>query len=132
MPTTKWAPVCDTTLGLISIFEALTATALAALPAGQAESVYTSRRWQCCCDGHDIKDIRVVRAELQQFDAKQRDFAVRFHTAVVDANLRAASEGHDDPISEKVSQCALKIWPPAFGIQDAAAVRYDAFFAKRH
>jgi hypothetical protein len=79
-----------------------------------------------------IKDIRVVRAELQQFNAKQTDFAVRFHIAVVDANLRAASEGHDDPISEKVSQCALKIWPPAFGIQDAAAVRYDAFFAKRH
>jgi hypothetical protein len=106
MPTTKWAPVCDTTLGFISIFEALTATALAALPAGQAESVYTSRRWQCCCNGHDIKDIRVVRAELQQFDAKQRDFAVRFHIAVVDANLRAASEGHDDPIfREGLAMC---------------------------
>jgi hypothetical protein len=34
--------------------------------------------------------------------------------------------------SEKVSHCALKIWPRAFGIQDAAAVRHDAFFAKRH
>src|ERR1700688_3772 len=29
--------------------------------------------------------------------------------------------------SEKVSQCALKSWPRAFGIQDAAAVRDDAF-----
>jgi hypothetical protein len=45
-----------------------------------------------------IEDIRAVRAELQQFDVKQTDFAVRFHIAVVDANLRAASEGHDDPI----------------------------------
>ena len=36
-----------------------------------------------------IKDIRVVRAELQQFDAKQTDFAVRFHIAVVDANVGA-------------------------------------------
>ena len=38
-----------------------------------------------------IEDIRVVRAELRKFDAQQTDFAVRFHTAVVDANLRAAS-----------------------------------------
>jgi hypothetical protein len=45
-----------------------------------------------------LEDIRTVRAELQQFDAKQTDFAVRFHVAVVDANLRAASEGRDDPI----------------------------------
>ena len=45
-----------------------------------------------------IEDIRVVRAELRKFDAQQTDFAVRFHAAVVDANLRAASEGHDDPI----------------------------------
>jgi hypothetical protein len=45
-----------------------------------------------------IEDIRAIRAELQQFDAQQTDFAVRFHAAVVDANLRAASEGHDDPI----------------------------------
>jgi hypothetical protein len=53
-----------------------------------------------------IKDIRVVRAELQQFDAKQTDFAVRFHIAVVDANLRAASEGHDDPIfREGLAMC---------------------------
>jgi hypothetical protein len=42
-----------------------------------------------------IKDIRVVRAELQRFDAKQTDFAVRFHIAVVDTNVRAAAEGHD-------------------------------------
>jgi hypothetical protein len=45
-----------------------------------------------------LEDIRTVRAELQQFDAKQTDHAVRFHVAVVDANLRAASEGHDDPM----------------------------------
>jgi hypothetical protein len=45
-----------------------------------------------------IEDIRNVRAELQQFDARQTDLAIRFHAAVVDANLRAASEGHDDPI----------------------------------
>jgi hypothetical protein len=48
-----------------------------------------------------LEDIRTVRAELQQFDAKQTDFAVRFHVAVVDANLRAVSEGHDDPIFRK-------------------------------
>lgn len=45
-----------------------------------------------------LEDICTVRAELQQFDAKQTDFAVRFHVAVVDANLRAASEGRDDPM----------------------------------
>ena len=44
-----------------------------------------------------LEDICTVRAELQQFDAKQTDFAVRFHVAVVDANLRA-SEGRDDPM----------------------------------
>ena len=63
------------------------------LPAVPAEAVYTWRVMAVT-----IKDIQVVRAELQQFDAKQTDFAVRFHIAVVDANLRAASEGHDDPI----------------------------------
>ena len=57
-----------------------------------------------------IKDIRVVRAELQQFDAKQTDFAVRFHIAVVDANLRAASEGHDDPIfREGLAMCVEEL-----------------------
>ena|ERR1700730_13356747 len=45
-----------------------------------------------------LEDIRTIRAELQQFDAKHTDHAVRFHVAVVDANLRAASEGHDDPM----------------------------------
>src|ERR1700738_1171485 len=45
-----------------------------------------------------LEDIRPIRAELQQFDAKQTDHAVRFHVAVVDANLRAASEGRDDPM----------------------------------
>ena len=79
-----------------------------------------------------IKDIRVVRAELQQFDAKQTDFAVRFHIAVVDANLRPRQRVMTILFSEKVSQCALKSWPRAFGIQDAAAVRDDAFFAKRY
>jgi hypothetical protein len=50
-----------------------------------------------------IEDIRTVRTGLRQFDAKQTDFAVRFHIAVVDANLRAALEGHDDPISREGS-----------------------------
>jgi hypothetical protein len=43
-------------------------------------------------------EIDAVRTALRQFDCKQTDFAVRFHVAIVDANLRAASEGHDDPI----------------------------------
>ena len=37
-----------------------------------------------------IEDIRAVRAELQKSDFRQTDFAVRFHIAVVDANLRVA------------------------------------------
>jgi hypothetical protein len=43
-----------------------------------------------------IADIDAVRTALRRFDAKQTDFAVRFHVSIVDANLRAASEGHDD------------------------------------
>lgn len=45
-----------------------------------------------------IEDIPAVRAELQQFDAKQIDLTVRFHVAVVDAKLSAAPEGQDDPM----------------------------------
>ena len=57
---------------------------------------------------------------------------MRFHIAVVDANLRAASEGHDDPIfREGVAMC-IEDLAACVRIQDAAAVRYDAFFAKRH
>ena len=44
------------------------------------------------------EEIQSVRAELQQFDAKQTDFAVRFHVALVDAKLRAALRGRGDPI----------------------------------
>jgi hypothetical protein len=44
------------------------------------------------------EEIQSVRAELQQFDAKQIDFAIRFHVAVVDAKLRAALDGRGDPI----------------------------------
>jgi hypothetical protein len=67
-----------------------------------------------------IEDIRAVRAELQKFDFRQTDFAVRFHIAVVDANLRAASEGHDDPISREglalcVKQLAASISNPGRG-----------------
>ena len=57
-----------------------------------------------------LEDIRTIRAELQQFDAKQTDFAVRFHITVVDANLRAASEGHDDPIfREGLAMCVEEL-----------------------
>ena len=67
-----------------------------------------------------IEDIRTIRAELQRFDAKQTDFAVRFHIAVVDANLRAASEGHDDPTFREglalcVKQLAASISNPGRG-----------------
>jgi hypothetical protein len=67
-----------------------------------------------------IEDVRTVRAELQQFDAKQTDFAVRFHIAVVDASLRAASEGHDDAIFRE-----------ALSVADLAAAKGRAriFFA---
>jgi len=44
------------------------------------------------------EEIQSVRAELQQFDAKQTDFAVRFHVALVDAKLRAVLRGRGDPI----------------------------------
>jgi hypothetical protein len=76
-----------------------------------------------------IEDIRTIRAELQQFDAKQTGFAVRFHIAVVDANGRAASEGHDDPI---VSPSAWMTWRRLSAILGAAAVHYGACFAKQH
>ena len=90
------APVCDTTPGLISISG----------PRPRSPRFLPTRpnRSTLGVDGNVavmagmIEDIRVVRAELRKFDAQQTDFAVRFHTAVVDANLRAASEGHDNPI----------------------------------
>ena len=57
-----------------------------------------------------IEDIRAVRNELQQFDALQTDFAVRFHIAVLDANLRAAAEGRDDPIfREGLAPCVKRL-----------------------
>jgi hypothetical protein len=78
-----------------------------------------------------IEDIRTVRTELQQFDAKQTDFAVRFHIAVVDASLRAASEGHDDAIFRDLPS-AWPTWRRLSAILDAAAVQHDACSAKRH
>jgi hypothetical protein len=45
-----------------------------------------------------VAEIYAVRTALRRFDSRQTDFAVRFHIAVVDVNLRAASEGRDDPI----------------------------------
>ena len=39
-----------------------------------------------------------MRASLRQFVSKQTNSAVRFHIAAVDACLRAASEGRDDPM----------------------------------
>jgi hypothetical protein len=109
MPTTKWAPVCDTTPGLISIEPKQPPRSPRFLPTRPKRSTLG-------VDGNvavmavTIKDIRVVRAELQQFDAKQTDFAVRFHIAVVDANLRAASEGHDDPIfREGLAMCVEEL-----------------------
>jgi hypothetical protein len=57
-----------------------------------------------------IEDIRTVRAELQKFDARQTDFAVRFHIAVVDTNLRAAAEGHDGPFfRESLAICVRQL-----------------------
>src|SRR3984885_4094629 len=82
---------CDTTPGLISISSPNSHCA-------RPKSVYTWRRWQCAVMAGTIEDIRVVRAELRKFDAQQTEFAGRFHAPVVDANLRAASEGHDNPI----------------------------------
>jgi hypothetical protein len=79
-----------------------------------------------------IEDIRTVRAELQQFDAKQTDFAVRFHIAVVDASLRAASEGHDDAIFREGLAVSVPTWRRLSAILDAAAVQHDACSGKRH
>jgi hypothetical protein len=76
-----------------------------------------------------IEDIRTIWAELQQLDAKQTDLAVRFHIVVVDANGRAASEGHDDPI---VLPSAWMTWQRLSAILGAAAVHYGACFAKQH
>ena len=45
-----------------------------------------------------VAEIDAIRSALRRFDYQQTDFAVRFHIAVVDANLQAASEGRDDPI----------------------------------
>lgn len=45
-----------------------------------------------------VAKIEAVRTVLRRFDYKRTDLSVRFHIAVVDANLRAASEGRDDPI----------------------------------
>jgi hypothetical protein len=69
-----------------------------------------------------IEDIRIVRAELRRYDARQTDFAVRFHIAVIDTNLRAASEGHEDSIfraGPAVCVADLALRPSA--ILDAAA-----------
>ena len=54
-----------------------------------------------------IEDILNVRNQLQQFDALQTDFAVRFHIAVLDANLRAAAEGRVAMTRYSAKACAL-------------------------
>ena len=81
-----------------------------------------------------IEDIRTVRAELQQFDAKQTDFAVRFHIAVVDASLRAASEGHDDAIFRlalSVADLAAAIRNPGRGCGSARCLFCQAALKAR-
>jgi hypothetical protein len=83
-----------------------------------------------------IEDIRTVRAELQQFDAKQTDFAVRFHIAVVDASLRAASEGHDDAIFREglavsVADLAAAIRNPGRGCGSARCLFCQAALKAR-
>ena len=83
-----------------------------------------------------IADIRTVRAELQQFDAKQTDFAVRFHIAVVDAILLAASEGHDDVIFREglalsVADLAAAIRNPGRGCGSARCLFCQAALKAR-
>jgi hypothetical protein len=83
-----------------------------------------------------IEDIRTVRAELQQFDAKQTDFAVRFHIAIVDASLRAALEGHDDPIFREgltlsVADLAAAIRNPGRGCGSARCLFCQAALKAR-
>jgi hypothetical protein len=81
-----------------------------------------------------IEDIRAVRAELQRFDARQTDFAVRFHVAVVDASLRAASEGHDDAIFRlalSVADLAAAIRNPGRGCGSARCLFCQAALKAR-
>jgi hypothetical protein len=83
-----------------------------------------------------IEDIRTVRAELQQFDAKQTDFAVRFHIAIVDASLCAALEGHDDPIFREgltlsVADLAAAIRNPGRGCGSARCLFCQAALKAR-
>jgi hypothetical protein len=64
--------------------------------------------------------IKDLRAELQKFDSRQIDLAIRFHVAVVDAKLGAASEGQDDPMFREgfavcVNQLATWINNPGRG-----------------
>ena len=67
-------------------------------------------------------EMDAVRTALRQFDCKQTDFAVRFHVAIVDANLRAASEGHDDPIfREGFALCVHRL---GCSSQSAARMRF--------
>lgn len=83
-----------------------------------------------------LAEIEAVRTALRQFNSKQTDFAMRFHAAVVDANLRAASQGHDDPISREglaicVDDLAACIRNPGFGCGSARCLFCQAALKAR-
>jgi hypothetical protein len=95
-----------------------------------------SRDWLSCGHASDHRGRPNGSSGAAAVDAKQIDFAVRFHIAVVDASLRAALEGHDNQIFHEgltlsVADLAAAIRNPGRGCGSARCLFCQAAWKAR-